>query len=94
MKAPPPKRPVAEQARSLMEFAIERRRAERRASCAICRLPDDVRAQLRAARDKKIDIPTRLAWLESLGHPVGELDLKTHQSSTHDSLDQQKAVTA
>lgn len=78
---------AAKQARSLMEFAIERRRNERRAACAVCRLPDDIRAQLRAARDKKIDIPTRLAWLESIGHQVSDLDLKTHQSSTHDSLE-------
>lgn len=82
---------AAKQARSLMEFAVERRRAERRASCAICRLPDDVRAQLRAARDKKIDVPTRLAWLATIGHRVSELDLKTHGSSAHD---QQEAVTA
>ena len=82
---------AAKQARSLMEFAIERRRNERRAACAICRLPDDVRAQLRAARDKKIDIPTRLAWLVAIGHQVSDLDLKTHASSAHD---QQEAVTA
>lgn len=83
-----------QQARSLLEFAIERRRDERRAACAICRLPDDVRAQLRLARDKKIDTPTRLAWLATIGHQVSDLDLKTHGSSAHDSLDQQKAVTA
>lgn len=85
---------AARQARSLMEFAIDRRRSERRAACAVCRLPDEVRAQLRAARDKKIDTQTRLAWLESIGHQVSDLDLKTHGSSAHDSLDQQKAVSA
>lgn len=85
----------AERAQSLLQFAHERRREERRAACPICRLPDEVRAQLRVARDKKIDTRTRLDWLASIGHgDITELDLKTHGSSGHDSLDQQKAVAS
>lgn len=85
MKAgkPPPR--TSQQVASLVDFALARRREERRRACAVCRLPDEVRAQLRAARDRKIDTRTRLEWLREVGHPVTEVELKAHGSSGHDA---------
>ena len=76
------------EARSLLEFAVEKRREERRATCVICGLPEEIRAQIKAAHGKKIDVSTILQWLAAQGHPIKAIDYKAHGSSNHEQKDE------
>lgn len=67
---------------SLVEFA----RKQRRADCAVCNLPDDIRHQLRSASSKKISRATVLEWLEEVhGILLHGDQMTTHTSGHHDS---------
>lgn len=76
---------VEKQARSLLEYASEKRKAQRRAACAVCRLPEEVRAQIRAARDRKIERTVIREWLR-VEHKseVSDLDFTSHYAGHHD----------
>lgn len=71
--------PQPKQGRTLVDFV----NAKRRASCAVCSLPDAIRAQVRSAPDK--DIPRRVVreWLEAEhGIKISEAEFQTHASSS------------
>ncbi len=46
--------------RSLVQFV----RDDRKARCPVCKLPTEIRAQLREAKDKRISVATQLHWLK------------------------------
>lgn len=61
-------------------------RQQRRADCAVCSLPDEIRIQLKGASDKKISRATALAWLSEVHGIVMTSDqMTTHYSAHHDS---------
>jgi len=69
---------------SLVDFARTKRRADLRASCPVCQLPDAVREDMRQARPQKIPRATVLAWLKEMGHDVASTALDTHNQGKHD----------
>lgn len=76
------------EAQTLIDFARARRRAERRATCAVCALPDEIREQIKAARGH-MDVQTILAWLEQHHNiKIRSLDYKAHGSAQHDQKDE------
>lgn len=84
MKTPP----LQKRARSLLEFATEKRRAERREKCAVCRLPDEIRAQLRQAREKGIERRVVIEWLRAEHErPITDLELTQHYAGHHEEKD-------
>ena len=67
---------------SLIEFVQKQRRAE----CAVCSLPDEVRQQMAKASDRKIKRATVLAWLrEEHKIEIADAILTTHYSAKHDA---------
>lgn len=73
-----------ESALSLEEFIVEKKRQE----CAVCQLPDEIRAQLEGASDKKIKRTVQLEWLKSLGYDeVDNHALNKHYSGRHKRVD-------
>ena len=67
---------------TLVDFA----RKQRRAYCAVCQLPEEVRGQLRRASDRKISRVTVIAWLlEVQGISMTSDAMTTHYSGHHDS---------
>lgn len=76
---------TATKARSLLEFASEKRKAERRQTCPVCRLPEEVRAELRIARERKIERRLVREWLQTeLGVALTDLDFTTHHAGHHE----------
>jgi len=70
-----------EQVLALVDFMKQKKRE----ACRVCHLPDEVRAQLRSASDKKIRRKDQLEWLREEIHAEitsGELD--QHYSGRHD----------
>lgn len=68
--------------RSLMEYARDRRRD----GCKVCALPDEVRAQILRASDKKIRRPVVLAWLRDEHQAeIGDSDMTVHVNGHHDA---------
>lgn len=66
--------------KSLVDFV----KAKKRADCPVCALPEEIRAQLHAASEKKIYRADQLAWLkEECGHPISGEDLNRHYSGRH-----------
>lgn len=66
---------------SLAEFV----RAKRREGCAVCRLPDELREQLRGASRRKIDKTTQREWLKNEHRIDVPIDaFNTHASGHHD----------
>ncbi len=66
---------------SLVDFV----KAERRKDCGVCKLPDDLRDQMRKARDKKILRATILDWLRTqYGFVVTTTDMDVHINGHHD----------
>jgi hypothetical protein len=66
---------------TLLDFMREKKRA----GCAICALPDAVRAQLLSARDKKIRRADQIEWLRSvIGAEITHRDLDSHYAGRHD----------
>lgn len=68
---------------SLAEFVNARKRAD----CSVCKLPDDVKTQLReAGNKKKIRRPEMLEWLRAVvGVNVTDADLNAHYSGRHEA---------
>lgn len=67
---------------SLVEYARELRRAD----CKVCKLPAEVLAQIRGAREKRIARPVILRWLEDeQGQKITVQDLEAHTNGRHDS---------
>lgn len=69
--------------RSLVEFV----RDMKRSNCAICAIPDpDIKAQLKAATEKKIKRGWVLQWLrDECGIEVTDADMNRHYSGRHDN---------
>lgn len=76
---------------SLAEFANARKVAERKATCAICKLPDSVRAEVRAARQRKIERQIVNDWLRGQGYRVDDLDWQTHNAGLHEQREKRSA---
>lgn len=73
---------TAPEPRSLVAFV----RLKKRNGCKICRLPPDIRKQLREAGEKKISVGVRLEWLrEELKTPITKDELEQHLRGGHDS---------
>lgn len=67
--------------KALVDFVKDRRRA----ACVVCSLPDDVRVQVRTAREKKIDRRTVIEWLHAeVDSKIGETDLAAHTNGHHE----------
>ena len=76
----PAKKPAAK-ARSLVDFVM----AKKRAACPVCALPEAIRADLVAARTRKIRRVEQIEWLaEEHGIKVKASDFDTHVSARHD----------
>ncbi len=68
--------------RSLVAFVQDKKRA----SCAVCGLPVEIRGQLAAAREKKIHIALQVLWLkEEVKVDVSADELSKHRSSKHEA---------
>ena len=79
MKAKPKAEPKA--GRTLVDFV----KAQRRSTCAVCQLSDDVRAQMRRAREKKISRPVVVEWLnKEVKAKVTSADIDVHVNGRHD----------
>ena len=67
--------------RSLLDFE----RDKRRAACPVCVLPQDIRAQLRVAKEKKIPQAIVLEWLRG-EHAItlARQDFVVHGAAHHD----------
>ena len=71
---------------SLQDFARTSRQAERRKTCSVCALPEEVQTELRTARKLKIPRQTVLAWLHTLGYrQVTDPALDVHVRGLHES---------
>lgn len=67
---------------TLADFAAAKRRAARRAACAVCALPDEIAQQVKTASDKKIDRQTIREWLErEYGIRIRDGVFTTHANS-------------
>lgn len=76
------------EAQTLIEFARAKRLAERRASCAVCALPDEIRTQIKSSRGK-MDVLTILDWLsQKCGIEIDRDTYKAHGSAQHDQKDE------
>lgn len=69
---------------SLAEFAHNRKVAERKATCAICKLPEAIRAEVRTARQRKLERAVINDWLKAQGYKVDDLDWQTHSAGLHE----------
>lgn len=68
---------------SLADFAVEKKREEQRKSCPICRLPDDIRAELLQHKGK-IPRDLQAAWLASRGYKIDNPQrITSHYSAGH-----------
>ena len=67
--------------RSLLSYVL----AKRREGCAVCGLPDEVRAQIVGARERKIESRIIRAWLLA-EHGVDILDsvFTSHSAAHHE----------
>lgn len=67
--------------RSLVEF----HRAQRRAACRVCSLPEDVLIELQEARRKKITHETVTEWLKAEhGISIPRQDFVAHGAAHHE----------
>jgi hypothetical protein len=73
--------------KALVEFARKRTLDERRAKCAVCKLPRKVRDQMRDANKKSIPVPVIVEWLKT-EHGVSITDdaVRGHARAQHDTL--------
>ena len=74
-----PKPKKAKPAMSLADFA----KAERRAVCAVCKLPSDVLQELRSASEKKYRRDIQIRWMRSRGYMITNEQLNHHYSGKH-----------
>lgn len=66
---------------SLLDFAT----AKRRANCKVCKLPEEIKAQIALARDKKIPRPVVVEWLNNeMKLPITNADLDLHRNGQHE----------
>lgn len=79
---------------SLAEFAHEAKVAEWKRTCVVCKLPDDVRAQVRLARERKVKTTIITDWLKTQGHKIDELDWQTHNAGLHETRAARRPVSA
>lgn len=85
-KAAPPKTTAST---SLADYARDKRRAARRAACKVCAVPDEVREQMRGAREKKIDMRTIREWLERVHRiRITDVEYRAHGAGLHDQRDE------
>lgn len=70
---------------SIVEHVMAVRREERRTKCPVCRLPDDIRAQLRIAQEKGYSKAERLSYLKLVAPKVTELDFNSHAAGAHEA---------
>lgn len=81
MSPAPKKMAVNTIPRSLLEFM----RDKRKATCQLCALPDAVRAELNAAREKKIPREVQKEWLKAeCGISVTSQEMDFHRLGRHD----------
>lgn len=74
--------PAPKQGSSLVEYAREIKRSK----CKVCQVPDELRMEIVAARNKKIGNEVAAKWLkDSHGLDVTADELKSHQSGNHDA---------
>lgn len=67
--------------RSLTDYV----QAKRRAACAVCSLPEDIREQIKASRGRKVTRDTVLEWLrDEHGIDLTHEALTAHDSAHHD----------
>ena len=79
---------MSKQGRSLIQYE----RAKRRAACAVCSLPEELRAQVRAASDKKIKQGVVLEWLREEHHvTLARQDFVSHGAAHHDQWSEDEA---
>lgn len=72
---------MAKQARSLIEFA----RDVRRSKCVVCKIPESIRREMVAAREKKIGQDVVIAWLkEDHGAEITREEMRSHHAGHHD----------
>jgi hypothetical protein len=71
--------------RSLVDYERDRTREKRREGCVLCKLPDDVKEQLRSASRKKIPREVVLEWLnKELGFEISINAFQRHAQGRHD----------
>jgi hypothetical protein len=59
--------------------------AKRRAGCKVCQLPDELRAQIAIARDKKIERRLVREWLVTDHHvEISDADFAAHSNGHHE----------
>jgi hypothetical protein len=74
-------KPQEKAGRSLVDF----NRAKRRSTCVVCQLPDEIRAQMRQAREKHIHRDVVVEWLEKEHRKkIAKTDLDAHTNGRHD----------
>ena len=67
---------------SLSEFVMNKKRSE----CAICKLPDAIRRELRDARKKKYTRAEQMEWLwAAFKIKITVSDFQTHLSGQHEA---------
>ena len=67
--------------RSLVAFARDKKREK----CKVCQVPEEVRREMTAARDKKITQDILVLWLKSEhGVDIASDDLQSHHAGHHD----------
>ena len=77
-----PKRVKTPSRISLSEFIMEKKRA----TCAICKLPQPIRAELRDARKKRYSRAEQIEWLRVVCKvKISISDFQTHQSGQHEA---------
>lgn len=69
---------------SLVAYAYDRRAAERRATCAVCKLPEGIRAEVKQARARKVPTNVIDDWLRSKRFKVDRVDWNTHSAGLHE----------
>lgn len=75
--------------RSLVDYARDKRKAARRAACKVCAFPDEVREQIKGARDKKIDMHTIREWLKKVHRiQLTDAEYRAHGAGLHDQRDE------
>lgn len=76
---------TADEVNELIDFARQRRRAQQRALCAVCKLPEAVRDALKVVRSRKIPRADVLLWLAQKGYrKIKSTDLDSHNQGNHD----------
>ena len=73
--APPP---------SLAEFAHQRKVEAWKRTCIVCKLPAEIREQVRQARERKVERSVINDWIRRMGYKIDDLDWQTHNAGLHE----------